>query len=93
MLSLKAKRRMKRELSTEKASVHIGKDGASQKIIDEIDRQLQEKEMLKVKILKTALEKNETKTIANETAQRTDSTLIDVRGHTFTLYKRKKPRK
>jgi RNA-binding protein len=90
MLSPNAKRRIKRELSTEKATVHIGKEGMSKKLIDEIDRQLQDKEILKIKVLKTALEKDKMNEIAMDAAQRTKAILIDIRGHTFILYRRKR---
>jgi RNA-binding protein YhbY len=46
--------------------------------------------MIKAKILRTALKDEEAKDIATKIAQQTDSLLIEVRGHTFLLYKRKK---
>ena len=80
------KRRIKRELSSEKPTIWIGKQGAPQ-ILNEVSRQLDQKEMVKVKILKTALKNEMTKNIASRIAQKTSSTLIEVRGHTFILYR------
>jgi len=90
MITSKIKRRIKSELSSEKPTVWIGKDGTSQQILAEISRQLEKGEMAKIKILKTALEEEETKNIASKIAEKTGSTLIDIRGHTIILYKPRK---
>jgi RNA-binding protein len=90
MITSKIKRRIRSELSTEKPTIWIGKDGASQQILNEISRQLEKREMAKIKILKTALEGEETKNIAAKIAEKTGSTLIDVKGHTIILYKPRK---
>jgi RNA-binding protein len=84
------KRRIKQELSAEKPTVWIGKGGATARLISEIDRQLKEREMIKAKILKTALKEEKAKDIATKIATQTNSTLIEVRGHTFMLYKPRK---
>jgi RNA-binding protein YhbY len=46
--------------------------------------------MIKAKILKTALHETEAKTIATQIAEQTQAELVEVRGHTFLLFKRKK---
>lgn len=86
MLTPKMKRRIKRELNSEKPTIRVGKQGAPQ-IINEVSRQLDQRKIVKVKILKTALKNDNAKNIASTIAQKTSSTLIDVRGHTFILYK------
>ena len=93
MITPKMKRRIKNELSAEKPTIWIGKGGTSSQIFNEISRQLEKREMVKVKVLKSALEEERTKRIASEIAQRTESTLIDVRGHTIILYKPRKRKK
>jgi len=90
MITPKMKRRIKRALSAERPTVWVGKEGATTQIINEISKQLDTREMIKAKILKTALKDEESKNIATKIAQQTDSLLIEVRGHTFLLYKRKK---
>ena len=90
MITPKMKRRIKRKLGDEKPTVWVGKEGATTQIINEVSKQLDTREMIKAKILKTALKDEETKNIATQIAQQTDSLLIEVRGHTFLLYKRKK---
>jgi RNA-binding protein len=90
MIISKMKRRIKSELSTEKPTLWIGKDGASQQILGEVSRQLEKREIVKIKILQTALGEEETKNIASKIAENTGSTLIDLRGHTIILYKPRK---
>ncbi|MEM2916956.1 MAG: YhbY family RNA-binding protein [Candidatus Bathyarchaeia archaeon] len=87
------KRRIKHELSSEKPTIWIGKGGITSQVTSEIDRQLNQKEIVKVKILKTALHEEETKTLASKIAHETSATLIEVRGHTFMLYRKRKPKK
>jgi len=87
------KRRIKRELSEEKPTVWVGKEGATSQIIGEIGRQLDKRKTVKAKILRTALRNEEAREMASRIASQTDSSLIEVRGHTFILYKpRKKPK-
>jgi RNA-binding protein len=86
------KRRVKMELNTEKPTVWIGKEGATDRIINEVNSQLEKREMIKAKILKTALKEEKAKSVATKVASQTGSTLIEVRGHTFMLYKSRKRR-
>lgn len=83
---------MKRELSIEKPTIWIGKEGASPQTMNEISRQLEKRKMVKVQILKGALRDEDAKSIASKIAKQTESTLIDVRGHTFILHKPHKKR-
>ncbi|KPV62879.1 MAG: RNA-binding protein YhbY [Candidatus Bathyarchaeota archaeon BA2] len=92
MITPKMKRRIKRELSAEKPTIWVGKEGATPRIVNEISRQLEKKEVVKVRILKSALKDEEAKSVASKIAEQTDSTLIEVRGHTLLLYKRRKRR-
>jgi putative YhbY family RNA-binding protein len=83
---------MKRELSSEKPTIWVGKEGASPQTMNEISRQLERKRIVKVRILGCALRDERVVDIASKTAQQTESALIDVRGHTFTLHKPRKKR-
>ncbi|MGD8505897.1 MAG: YhbY family RNA-binding protein [Candidatus Bathyarchaeota archaeon] len=87
------KRRIRNELCTEKPAVWIGKGGATAQIISEISSQLKNREMIKVKILKTALKEETAKDIAKKASTQTDSTLVEVRGHTFMLFKPRKKKR
>jgi len=90
MITPKMKRRIKSELSAEKPTVWVGKEGASSQILNEISRQLEKREMVKIRVLRTALKDEEIKEIASKIAGQTESTLVDVRGHTIILYKIRK---
>ena len=90
MITSKIRRRVKRELSSEKPTIWIGKNGATEQIIAEISRQLDNRESVKIKMLKSALRDKEVKAVASKIAQQTGANLIDVRGHTIMLYKRRK---
>lgn len=89
MITSKIKRRIKRELDAKKPTVLIGKNGISNEVLAEIDGQLERTEMMKVKILKTALKRNNTRSIVNRIAEQTESILVGVKGHTFLLYRKK----
>ncbi len=88
-LTARMKRRIKRRLSEEKPTIQIGKNGVSQKLVEEIEKQLEKKEMVKIKILQSALDGKEAGEIASKIAEQTEASLVEVRGHTFMLYKRK----
>ena len=89
MITTGMKRRIKHELSTEKPTIWIGKDSASVKVIGEIDKQLETREMVKIRILNTALKEEKAKNVAVKVSEQTNSILVEVRGHTFILYRRR----
>ena len=90
VLTQKMKRRIKTALSAEKPTVWVGKEGVTTQIVNEVAKQLDAREMIKAKILKTALQDEEAKNIAAQISEQTEAQLVDVRGHTFLLFKRKK---
>jgi RNA-binding protein len=89
-LTVRMKRRVKRRLGGEKPTIWIGKNRFSHEILREIEKQLKKKEMVKIKILKSALQWDKAKGIASTIAEQTGASLVEVRGHTFMLYKRRK---
>ena len=89
MLDRKTRRGIKRRLEPESPTIWIGKNGISAEIESEVDRQLKERGALKLKIQKAALKNNDAKAIAEELASRTQSILVEVRGHTFILFRLK----
>lgn len=89
-ISAKTKRRVKQRLSAEKPTIWVGKGGVSQELLKEVNKQLDKNEMVKIKVLKAALESGKTREIASEIAGETRSSLVEVRGNTFMLYKRRK---
>ena len=83
------KRRIKRELTAEKPTIWIGRHGVSHDLLTEINRQLERAETVKIKVLKTAMGGNDAGAVADQTAQLTKLSLVEVRGHTFRLYRKK----
>lgn len=84
------KRFVKRRLTDARPTIWIGKGGASEDLVKEVEKQLDKNKMVKVKILKSALAEQETKQIASKIAEDTGSSLVAVRGHVFMLYKHRK---
>jgi len=84
------KRHVRHELKEEQPTVWIGKDGLTPQLSNEIEQQLGKKKMLKVRILKSALQQDTAQTIAANAAQQAGASLVEVRGHVFILYRRHK---
>ncbi len=90
MATARVKRRIKHKLDPEKPTTWIGKEGITAQMISEIDRQLEISEMVKIRVLNTALKDEKAKDLASKVAERTSSVLVEVRGHTFMLYRHRK---
>jgi RNA-binding protein len=89
-LTVGMKRRIKRRLSLESPTIWVGKNGVSEQLLKEVEKQLEKNKMVKIKIQKSALGEKEAKHIALTIAEQTKASLVEVRGHTFMLYKRRK---
>jgi RNA-binding protein len=74
------------------ATVWIGKEGASDALVSQVKSQLKTRELVKVKIHKPALQEAGASDFAEKIAASTGSTLVEVLGHTFTLYKKRENR-
>ena len=66
----------------------IGKDGVTENTVIEIRNQIEARELIKIKILDTAL--LETKTVCNEIAEKTGAEPVQAIGSKFVLYKQAK---
>jgi len=90
----KIKTRMKlhvrHRLKDENPTAWIGKEGLTPQLSTQIDNQLEKHKMMKVKILKSALQTETAQTIATKAAEQTGAALVEVRGHVFILYRRHK---
>jgi len=84
------KRHVRHKLKDEKPTIWIGKDGLTPQLSSEIEKQLDKNKMLKVKILKSALQTETAKAIATKAAEQAGAALVEVRGHIFILYRRRK---
>jgi RNA-binding protein len=67
--------------------LNIGKNGVTDTLIEELNKQIKANRLVKVRVLKSAEEGNDVKAIAEEIANATRSTLIEVRGRTVVLYR------
>jgi RNA-binding protein len=86
------KRHVRHKLKEEKPTVWVGKDGFTPQLLGEIEKQLEKNKMLKIRILKSALQQETAQAIASKAAEQAGAALVEVRGHVFILYRRhKKP--
>ena len=89
-ITTRMKRHVRHKLKDEKPTIWVGKDGLTPQLSNEIENQLEKTKMLKIKILKSALQKDTAQTIASKAAEQTGASLVEVRGHVFILYRRHK---
>ncbi|WP_456472633.1 ribosome assembly RNA-binding protein YhbY [Methanocaldococcus sp.] len=66
--------------------VWVGKEG-SDKVINEVNRQLEARGLIKVKVRKSALMYEKKEDIANKLAKETDSEVVSVIGNVITLFR------
>jgi RNA-binding protein len=67
--------------------LNIGKNGITDTLVEELNKQIKANRLVKVRVLKSAEEGKDLKAIAEEIAAATRSTLIEVRGRTVVLYR------
>lgn len=77
---------MNRSLST--ITITIGKSGLQESMVQEIKRQLKDREVVKIRFSKAmSIDK---KNYINHILERTNSKLIDLRGNVAVLFKKKR---
>lgn len=86
-------RRMQSRSRKMDPTIWIGKEGASEALMKQVVNQLKSRELVKLKIQKAALSETGTTDLAERVVASTGSTLVEVMGHTFTVYKRKEVQK
>ena len=81
-------KRLKEEVQQGPADVIIGKRGVTESVLEEIRRRLEDKGVVKVKALRTAVKVTgmDRRSLARYVAERLGAWLLDVRGRTFVLY-------
>ena len=84
-MSQSKKEMMNRALSA--MTINIGKGGVNDNVIEEIKRQLEANEIVKLKFAKN-IARNKDDYI-DEIVSKTKAQLIDVRGHVAVIYKKK----
>jgi putative YhbY family RNA-binding protein len=85
------KRHVRYVLKDENPTIWVGKDGLSSHSIAEMEKQLQKNKMVKVRVLPAALNEQTTaEEIAKKAAQTTEAALVEVRGHVFILFRKRR---
>lgn len=79
--------RLKAEANQLSPILNIGKNGVTDTLIEELNKQIKANRLVKVRVLKSAEDGKDLKDIAEEIAAATRSNLIEVRGRTVVLYK------
>ncbi len=79
--------RLKAEANQLSPILNIGKNGVTDTLIEELNKQIKANRLVKVKVLKSAEEGKDLKVIEEEIAAATRSTVIDVRGRTVVRYR------
>jgi len=64
-------------------TIHVGKEGVSGSVADELRKQLAKNKLVKVKLLEAAGEDKER--VAAELVQKSEGTLVEIRGRTVVL--------
>ncbi|MEM2136528.1 MAG: YhbY family RNA-binding protein [Candidatus Methanomethylicia archaeon] len=72
--------------------INIGKYGLTENLLKELDRQLDEHEFIKIKILKTAsiIYERDKGDVASQLASILNAEIIDIRGRTIVLYRKQR---
>lgn len=77
---------MNRSLST--ITVNIGKSGINESVVDEIKRQLKDREVVKIRFSKGISPQKQN--YINQITEKSNSKLIDFRGNVAVLFKKKR---
>ena len=84
-MSQSKKEMMNRALSA--MTINIGKNGLNDNVIEEIKRQLEANELVKLKCAKNSARDKDK--FIDDIVSQTRAKLIDVRGHVAVIYKKK----
>jgi RNA-binding protein len=79
--------RLKAQANQLSPILNIGKNGITDTLIEELNKQIKANRLVKVRVLKSAEEGKDLNAIAEEIAAATRSTLIEIRGRTVVLYR------
>ncbi len=74
---------LKGTAQTLQPTVHVGKDGVTADVTEELRKQLEKQKLVKVRLLQSL--ETDRKDAARELAQASSSVLIEVRGRTVVL--------
>lgn len=86
MLNGKQRSYLRGEANELNPIVHVGKDGISEGVIEDLDKALADHELVKGRVLDNALTDN--KDAAHELAEDCNAEVVQVIGNVFVLYRR-----
>lgn len=90
-ITTRMKRHVMHVLKDANPTIWVGKEGLTPPLAAEIEKQLQRNKMVKVKILPAALQGEvRAQAIGVNAAEQTNSALVEVRGHVFILFRKRK---
>jgi len=93
-ITTRMKRHVRHVLKDEDPTIWVGKEGLTPKLVAEIEKQLQKNKMVKIRILPAALQGEViAQSIAADAAEKTSSGLVEVRGHVFILFRKRRAEK
>lgn len=78
-------RTLKERAHTVDATLRVGKSGI-ENVTDELDSQLKDRELVKVKFLRSARGGTTTDELAESLAERVDAEVVETRGNTATYH-------
>lgn len=87
MLSKKDRMRIRETFTHTKPTITIGKNGVTVILIQEALKQLKTSEIIKIRVLKSALQHDSFDVVTNTLAEGIDVDLVETRGHNILLYK------
>jgi RNA-binding protein len=88
-LTGKERRNLRAKYHTLKVTAWIGKSGLRKEVLDHIDRMLMHQEIIKVRVLRNLLRREEIESIAEKLNKLLRVEIVDIRGHTILLYRPK----
>ncbi len=83
MTEKEAKKELMRRANELSPTVHVGKEGLSEGVSEEIKNQLKKNRLIKLKVLSNS--EDGAKEVAEAVAEATDSVVVDVRGGVIVL--------
>jgi RNA-binding protein len=83
MTEKEARKELMRRANDIGPTVHVGKEGIDEGLLNEITNQLKKARLIKIKVLSNA--DSDTKEIAEQLAASTNSVIVDVRGGVVVL--------
>jgi len=83
----KAWRRLIERSATMKPTIWIGKNGITETLIGQVVLQLKANKVVKLRVQKPLAETESMKDIVSKILKASNSSLVNIRGRTFTIYK------